>query len=288
MKSTVVLLVCLLLGQSAIAAETYTQRWLAFETTLLHKEKTFQNAPALDARYGSYQRVDYPSAGMSLAALLDTRHLDPAEPRAAVVYLHGGFGLSPRELAVADMFADAGLVVMVPTWRGENQNPGYFECFLGEVADARAAVQWLASQPGVDPERIYVFGWSVGGGIALNLSLLDDIPVRLSGSSAGVYDRELITAWATEDDYIVFPYDYRDETENYFRLPIYHLQDMARDHYTYVGAEDDYAVVAALYESLYPQANTRLTLIEVAGGHQESLPAAVAAFLQVIAGDMPE
>jgi dienelactone hydrolase len=264
-------------------AGDYTEQWNQFETRLIVREKSFQNEPALAASQGTFKRVEYSSDGMQLSALLDTRNIDPADPGPAIVYLHGGFGLRPGELRAATIFSDAGFVVLTPTWRGENANPGYFECFMGEVADARAAIRWLASQPYVDDKQIYVFGWSVGGGIALNLALHDDIPVRLSGSSAGIYDLPLITSWATEDDLIKFPYDYRDERENYFRLPLYHLQDMARPHHAYLGTEDGYAEAALLYKDLYPTANTHLELIEVPGDHVGSLPLAIKKFIELIA-----
>ena len=98
----------------------------------------------------------------------------------------------------------------------------------------------------------------------------------------------MIKSWATEDDFIEFPYDYRDKHENFFRLPIYHLEDLMRDHYTFVGSEDGYAEIGALYRSLYPDAETRLRLIEVEGDHMQSLPGAVAGFLGVIGEDFKQ
>jgi hypothetical protein len=164
-------------------------------------------------------------------------------------------------------------------------NNNALECFFGEVRDAKAAIRWLAEQDFVDPQRIYVFGWSVGGGIALNLSLHGDIPIRISGSSAGFYDKGLIKSWAMEDDFIVFPYDYLNDQENFFRLPLYHLQDMVRPHYGYIGSEDGYAFVSELYHQLYPEAQTQLELKKLSGGHVDSLTHAVQEFLQVISAD---
>ena len=270
-------------GANPVLAETYTQRWEGFQTELIEKQPTFQMEPELPTDHAYLKRILFPSGDMQLQALLDTRNIEDGQRLPAVVYLHGGFGLRPREVElVTQPMTDAGLIVFAPTWRGENSNPGYFECFLGEVRDARAAINWLAEQDYVDPEQIYVFGWSVGGGIALNLSMLDGLPVRFSASSAGLYDLDLIESWATEDDYIVFPYDYRDERENYFRLPLYHLQDLQRPHTTYLGSADDFALLNGIVSDLYPQGSPAFSLIELQGDHMSSLPLAVGAFLRQI------
>jgi len=56
---------------------------------------------------------------------------------------------------------------MYPSLRGGNDNPGFKESFLGEVDDVLAAADFLASQPGIDPNRIYLGGHSTGGTLAL-------------------------------------------------------------------------------------------------------------------------
>lgn len=281
------LYLCVVIGSalpvtSSANPDSYVKRWSSFQTQLIRKEKSFQEGDAFDAAEYPYERIEYISDGMALQALLDTRNIELATRKPAVVYLHGGFALGSKELEITQPFANAGFIVLAPSWRGENGNPGYFECFFGEVRDAKAAIRWLANQDYVDRERIYVFGWSVGGGIALNLALHDDIPVRVSGSSAGLYDLDLIKSWATEDDFIKFPYNYQDKRENYYRLPLYHLQDMVRPHYSYIGTDDDYAPYRQTYDELYPDDDTSLRLIELPGDHVDSVPQAVHEFITLI------
>jgi dipeptidyl aminopeptidase/acylaminoacyl peptidase len=72
------------------------------------------------------------------------------------------------------------------TLRGEDGNPGYHEMFFGEVDDGRAAISWLARQPGIDKSRIYAFGHSAGGVVAALFSLYDDLPLRATGSAGGL------------------------------------------------------------------------------------------------------
>ena len=64
-------------------------------------------------------------------------------------------------------FRDAGLVMMFPSLRGGNANPGGKEYFLGEVEDVLAAAEFVARLPYVDPAQIYLGGHSTGGTLAL-------------------------------------------------------------------------------------------------------------------------
>jgi alpha/beta superfamily hydrolase len=67
----------------------------------------------------------------------------------------------------ASAYRKAGLVMMFPSLRGGNTNPGFKEGFYGEVDDILAAADFLAQQPYVDPQRIYLGGHSTGGTLVL-------------------------------------------------------------------------------------------------------------------------
>src|SRR5262249_10849495 len=58
-------------------------------------------------------------------------------------------------------------IMMYPSLRGGNDNPGFQEGFFGEVDDVLAATDYLAKQDAVDPKRIYLGGHSTGGTLAL-------------------------------------------------------------------------------------------------------------------------
>ena len=51
----------------------------------------------------------------------------------------------------AAAYRKAGIVLMFPSLRGGNDNPGHREGFLGEVEDVLAATEYLARQEYVDP-----------------------------------------------------------------------------------------------------------------------------------------
>lgn len=119
--------------------------------------------------------VSYPSAVGALPAYL-TRPPRGEGKHPAIVWITGGNANSigdvwtpqPRDNdQTAAAFRDAGIVMMFPSLRGGNHNPGHEEGFYGEVDDVVAAADYLASLPYVDRNRIYLGGHSTGGVLAL-------------------------------------------------------------------------------------------------------------------------
>jgi dipeptidyl aminopeptidase/acylaminoacyl peptidase len=110
---------------------------------------------------------------------------DPGDGRKhpAIVWITGGdcnsidavWESAPRENdQTAAAYRTAGIVMMFPSLRGGNDNPGRREGFLGEVDDVAAAAQYLAAQPYVDPRRIYLGGHSTGGTLAMLVAEMTD------------------------------------------------------------------------------------------------------------------
>ncbi|MFZ6871190.1 alpha/beta hydrolase family protein [Undibacterium sp. Di27W] len=124
-----------------------------------------------------FKAVRYPSEVGTLAAMLT---LDPKDGKKhpAIIWITGGDSNSidgttlsrgmPRsndQSALA--YQKAGIVMMFPTLRGGNDNPGKHEAHFGEIDDVLAAADYLAQQPWVDPARIYLGGHSTGGTLVL-------------------------------------------------------------------------------------------------------------------------
>jgi dienelactone hydrolase len=96
----------------------------------------------------------------------------------------------------ARAYRDAGIVMMFPSLRGGNDNPGRHEIFLGEVDDVLAARDYLSKLPYVDPDRIYLGGHSTGGTLALLTAELRN-PFRAvfafgPAASAGNYSEDIV------------------------------------------------------------------------------------------------
>ena len=129
-----------------------------------------------------FRLIKYPSPVGDLSAYLTP---DPGDGRKhpAIVWITGGdcnsigeiWEPAPRENdQTAAAYRLAGIVMMFPSLRGGNDNPGRREGFLGEVDDVLAAADYLAAQPYVDPARIYLGGHSTGGTLAMLVAEMSD------------------------------------------------------------------------------------------------------------------
>ena len=123
-----------------------------------------------------FRVVQYDAPVGKCAAYLTPNPKD-GKKRPAIVWITGGdsstidAGSWKEGSAASDQSAaayrKAGLVMMFPSLRGGNQNPGLQENFYGEGDDVLAAAEYLAKQDYVDPARIYLGGHSTGGTLVM-------------------------------------------------------------------------------------------------------------------------
>lgn len=123
----------------------------------------------------TFELITYKSPVGPLAAYITPSPGD-GKKHPAIVWITGGDNNSigdvwspqPRNNDQSvSAFRKAGIVVMFPSQRGGNENPGKREGFLGEVDDVLAATDHLASLDYVDPNQIYLGGHSTGGTLAI-------------------------------------------------------------------------------------------------------------------------
>jgi fermentation-respiration switch protein FrsA (DUF1100 family) len=102
---------------------------------------------------------------------------DPPAARAAILLSHGFTAL--MELGLDDYakaFAAAGFVCLVYDHRNWGKSEGFprYETHPWvQVEDMRAAISFLRTLPGIDPERIGLWGTSYSGGHAITVAALD-------------------------------------------------------------------------------------------------------------------
>ena len=144
-----------------------------FHTKLTQPDATREPVPTPPASAFRLVRYDAPSG--QLAAYLTPPPRD-ARPHPAIIWITGGDCNSigdvwspapPDNDQTAAAYRAAGIVMMFPSLRGGNDNPGQKEGFLGEVDDVLAAADFLAGQSYVDANRIYLGGHSTGGTLVL-------------------------------------------------------------------------------------------------------------------------
>ena len=145
-----------------------------FATKLLRQVKTGEPAPQPPA--GVLKSIKYQSPIGELAAYVSPPPAD-GKRHPAIIWIFGGFDNSIGEIAwqkgraendqSAIVFREAGILMMYPSLRGGNRNPGFVENFYGEVDDVLGAANYLSKLDYVDTNRIYLGGHSTGGTLAM-------------------------------------------------------------------------------------------------------------------------
>ena len=147
----------------------------------------------------------------------------------AIIWITGGdcntigdvWSDSPRDNdQTAASYRKAGIVMMFPSLRGGNDNPGVKEGFLSEVDDVLDAMKYLEKQGYVDSKRIYLGGHSTGGTLALLVAESSD---RFRGVfSFGPIDD--VSGYGSDSGFLPFDISSRKEVE--VRSPGYWLRSI--------------------------------------------------------------
>lgn len=254
------------------------------QMTLAQARRGFQTTAAAAAQGGRplplppaelFVRTDYASTGNLVLPAFITPNPKDGRKHPAIVWLTGGDTNSLDDFWTpgpesndqsASAFRKAGVVMMFPTLRGGNQNPGAKEYFLGEVDDVLAAADHLARQPYVDSARIYLGGHSTGGTLAL-------LTAQTSGrfgavfafgpvADASLYGRSLIPADLGP----------ASGMERKLRAPIHWLQGIASPTYVIEGRGGN---IAELERLCAKSGNPLLRCIPVEGADHFSVLARV-------------
>lgn len=161
-------------------------------------------------------------------------------PSPALIWLHGAFAASAKQFEpLGDAFPPTDFAVFIPSWRGENGNPGERELLAGELDDAVAAVRWFSQRPEVDAARMVALGHSVGGALSALLALLPDLPLRETASVGGIYVPETFARWSkTKHNGPLVRFDPTDPHEGRLRTLEGNVADLVRPHIAYVGHDD--------------------------------------------------
>lgn len=156
------------------------------------------------SNYDRY-RVSYRSEGYKIYALLTVpRGQQPASGWPVVIFNHGyippaQYRTSERYIAYVDGFARNGYIVFRSDYRGHDRSEGEATGAYGSsayVIDVLNAVAAIKAYPAADPDRIGMWGHSMGGWITLR-SMVVDPDIKAGVIWAGVvgsYD-DLFTRW---------------------------------------------------------------------------------------------
>jgi dipeptidyl aminopeptidase/acylaminoacyl peptidase len=159
----------------------------ACERQIVNKKKT-DSTYAAKAAVGKYefQRIQYKSRpdGLEIPAYLFSPVNKGGKKHAALVWVHGGVhgdwdtGLYPFIVEAVQR----GYVVLTPDYRGStgHGDDWYRKIDYGgrEVDDVLSSVDYLATLPYVDSNKLGIMGWSHGGFITSHILFRDDNPFK--------------------------------------------------------------------------------------------------------------
>jgi uncharacterized protein len=223
-------------------------------------ELIFRNGEARADRRPSipYTQVDIPRA--------DGAHQFGWELPAAgadiwVLFLHGNASTIASRMNVAhvERLHGLGVNVFAPEYRGYNGLAGV-PTEASVVADARAGYDYLRNHLRVAPDRLAIFGWSLGAAVAVDLaSEVDARVVILEGAPASIVD-------IGQQRYPMFPIRW------IIRNPFHAIQRVAkiRAPILFLHSPDDTVIPFAEGQRLFNAAMAPKTFVEIKGGHVDS------------------
>jgi fermentation-respiration switch protein FrsA (DUF1100 family) len=164
----------MLLRLGAIVALTYLSlvllMWL-FQDRLLYLPNMGREHIATPAHIGlDWQAVELTTAD---DLNLDAWWLPAENARAALLFLHGNAGNISHRLDSLAQFNRLGLSVLILDYRGYGKSEGK-PSEAGTAMDADAGWRWLNEQSGHDPDRLVIFGRSLGAAVAAELASRTD------------------------------------------------------------------------------------------------------------------
>jgi hypothetical protein len=219
-----------------------------FKTKLNRKESA--GVPVPEPPQDLFRMVRYDSPVGKLAALLSPDPKD-GKKQPAIIWITSGdcntiddgiWKALPADFdqtfRAVKAFRQASLVLMFPTFRGGNDNPGFKEAFFGEVDDVLAAADFLSKQPFVDPQRIYLGGLSTGGTLVLLVAASSD-RFRAVFSFGPVDD---VSGYGPD----LLPFDTTNRREVELRSPINWLKSIRGVTFVFEGTKKENNLAALL------------------------------------------
>ena len=167
----------------------------AFQSRLIFEpERTLHAAAA-----------DFPFQVVEVAIPVGTRSSHPqtvsgwgipsGQPGATVVlYLHGNDGNVTTSMSEIEPLRQLGYSVFVIDYRGYGKSDARFPSESSVYEDAEAAWDYLVGERGVSPGRLYIYGHSLGGAIAIELAMRHPEAAGLivESSFTSIYDMAML------------------------------------------------------------------------------------------------
>ncbi len=254
-------------------------------TTKVIKTGVFEGPP-VSPDGSDFELIHYQSPAGRLAAYV-TKDPHDEKKRPAIIWITGGDSnsigdvWSPQDRnndQTASAFREAGIVMMFPSLRGGNDNPGKREGFYGEVDDILAATDHLGKLPYVDANQIYLGGHSTGGTLVMLVGACSD-------RYRAVFSLGPVAAATQYGDNFVYC-DPNNDEEMRLRSPIYWMHCVQGPMFVFEGEKGNWDGAVAIMAA--ENTNPMVQFFKVAGHDHFTVIAPLAEMLarQIVAGQI--
>jgi fermentation-respiration switch protein FrsA (DUF1100 family) len=178
--------------------------------------------------------------------------------RGVALFSHGNAGNIANRLESIGLLHDLGLSVFVYDYGGYGEStgkPSEARCY----ADARAAYRHLTEERGIPPERILLFGRSLGGAVSIDLAT--EVPAAALVAESSFLSIEAM-ARATYP-YLPVGLFLRHHFNNAEKI------DKVRIPVLVIHSPEDEIVPYAHGQELFTRANEPKTFLDIQGGHND-------------------
>ncbi len=209
-----------------------------------------------------------------------SKYTRTSQPKPAVLFLHGGNAMGMGHWVLMKPYMDAGFVVMMPSLRGENGQMGNFSGFYDEVDDVLSAADRMAHLPGVDQNRLFIAGHSIGGTLTM-LAAMSTHKFRAAAPISGNPDAFRFFNRYPQD----IRFDDSNEREFEVRTALCYAESFKCPVRVVHGTEEEHFNDRAdLLARRARRANIRIETDTVAGNHTSALPAEIAQSIHFFQG----
>lgn len=126
------------------------------------------SASTIDTPHGVEEVwIEGPNGSRLHGWFLPAEGVEQGQPAPAVLHVHGNAGNMGDHLATCEWLPRAGVHVLMFDYRGYGKSDDGRLLRANLIDDTHAALDYLLTREDVDPERIGLFGWSLGGVIGL-------------------------------------------------------------------------------------------------------------------------
>lgn len=139
------------------------------ESMFYYPERAATPAPA---EFPGAEMVTFTSAdGTQLAGwfIPSQNSAAPSTQAPTILHVHGNAGNITSHIGFTEYLPAAGFNLLLFDYRGYGESEGSARRRAPLIADTNAALDYLVSRPDIDPNRIGMYGHSLGGAIGLNV-----------------------------------------------------------------------------------------------------------------------